>query len=74
MPWSSDDGEDGIGEHQQQQSGTTAAPRRQAKRRVDNILARLHDSSWEALSPEDVAILQRASQRYRRRRGTSQDS
>ena len=37
--------------------------------RVDDILARLHDSSWDALSPEEIAILQRASQRYRRRRG-----
>jgi Zn-dependent protease len=39
--------------------------------RVDDILARLHDSSWEALSAEEIAILQRASQRYRRRRGPS---
>ena len=36
--------------------------------RVDDILARLHDSSWDALSPDEIAILQRASQRYRRRR------
>ena len=36
--------------------------------RVDDILARLHDSSLDELSPEDVALLQRASQRYRQRR------
>ena len=42
--------------------------------RVDDILARLHNSSWDALSPEEVAILQRASQRYRQRRGTSHEA
>ena len=36
--------------------------------RVDAILARLYNSSWDALSPDEVAVLQRASQRYRRRR------
>ncbi|MCC7474199.1 MAG: site-2 protease family protein [Pirellulales bacterium] len=36
--------------------------------RVDDILARLHHSSWAALSADEIAILQRASQRYRRRR------
>jgi Zn-dependent protease len=41
--------------------------------RVDDILARLHDSSWDALSPEEIAILQRASQRYRRRRHPSDE-
>jgi hypothetical protein len=35
---------------------------------VDDILARLHESNWEALSPDEIAILQRASQRYRQRR------
>jgi Zn-dependent protease len=35
--------------------------------RVDDILARLHDSSLQDLSPEEVDVLQRASKRYRRR-------
>lgn len=39
--------------------------------RVDDILARLHLSGIDQLSPEDRAILERASQRYRtRQRGT----
>jgi Zn-dependent protease len=33
--------------------------------RVDDILARLHASGMEHLSPEDRAILERASERYR---------
>ncbi len=33
--------------------------------RVDDILARLHRSSLEDLSPEELSILQRASNRYR---------
>jgi stage IV sporulation protein FB len=36
--------------------------------RVDDILARLHDSSFESLSQEEVDVLRRASERYRRRR------
>ena len=69
--WASEDDEDDgvLVEHQQR-------PAEQNRReleavedaRVDDILARLHDSSWDALSPEEIAILQRASQRYRRRR------
>ena len=35
--------------------------------RVDDILARLHDSSLADLSPEEVAVLQRASKRYKQR-------
>lgn len=42
--------------------------------RVDDILARLHNSSWEALSAEEIAVLQRASQRYRRRRHRPKDA
>ncbi|TWT32171.1 hypothetical protein KOR34_39320 [Posidoniimonas corsicana] len=36
---------------------------------VDDILARLHTQGAEALSEEDRRILQRASRRYRQRRG-----
>jgi Zn-dependent protease len=69
--WASDDEDEGVlVEHQQrtqpeqnEQSGEATEDAR-----VDDILARLHNSSWDALSPEEVAILQRASQRYRRRR------
>jgi stage IV sporulation protein FB len=70
--WTSDDEDDGVlVEHQPR----PAEQNRRAQEavedaRVDDILARLHNSSWEALSPEEVAILQRASQRYRRRRST----
>ena len=39
--------------------------------RVDDILARLHQSSIDALSPEEVDVLQRASQRYKQRRRPS---
>ena len=42
--------------------------------RVDDILARLYDSSWDALSAEEIAVLQRASQRYRRRRHSADHS
>ena len=74
--WSSDDEQEAVlVEHQQRQpeQGTTA-PEATEEDRVDAILARLHDSSWDALSPEEVAVLQRASQRYRRRRGSSDDA
>lgn len=35
--------------------------------RVDDILARLHNSNLESLSPEEVDVLRRASERYRQR-------
>ena len=35
--------------------------------RVDDILARLHQTSIDSLSPEEVDVLRRASERYRRR-------
>jgi Zn-dependent protease len=69
--WSSDDDADGVlVEHQQR---ATTEQEQQAQEaiedaRVDDILGRLHDSSWAALSPDEIAVLQRASQRYRRRR------
>lgn len=74
--WSNEDDEDGVlVEHQQRpQPGENSHGHEDSEdARVDDILARLHDSSWDALSPEEVAILQRASQRYRRRRGGPRD-
>jgi len=74
--WSTDDDGDGVlVEHQQR---PLAEQNRRAQEavedaRVDDILARLHDSSWAALSPDEIAILQRASQRYRERRNSSAD-
>jgi len=69
--WSADDEDEGVlVEHQQRQpekSETKLDASEDA--RVDDILAHLYDSSWDALSPEEVAVLQRASKRYRRRRG-----
>jgi Zn-dependent protease len=76
--WSNSDEDEGgvLVEHQQR------VPREQNRRaqeavedaRVDDILARLHDSSWAALSPDEIAILQRASQRYRQRRHQTEDA
>jgi hypothetical protein len=73
--WASDDDDEGVlVEHQQRQpEQTTAAPETSEDDRVDAILARLHGSSLEALSPEEVAVLQRASKRYRRRRGSADE-
>jgi len=71
--WSNEDDDDGVlVEHQQR-------PAEQSRReqeafedaRVDDILARLHESNWEALSPDEIAILERASKRYRQRRRPS---
>jgi hypothetical protein len=39
------------------------------ERRVDGILARLHETGMEGLSPQDQALLLRVSQRYRNRLG-----
>jgi hypothetical protein len=41
--------------------------------RVDEILARLHGSSFDKLSEEERALLKRASRRYQRRRGQTHD-
>ena len=68
--WSSEDDDEGVlVEHQQRAHSEQNRSVEDEEARVDDILARLHDSSWDALSPEEVAVLQRASQRYRRRRG-----
>ena len=69
--WSTDDDEEGVlVEHQQRQPPAQSDQAQDASEddRVDDILARLYDSNWDALSPEEVAVLQRASERYRQRR------
>jgi hypothetical protein len=69
--WLSEDDEDGVlVKHQQRQQPEQFDGSQEASEdaRVDDILARLYDSSWDALSAEEIAVLQRASQRYRRRR------
>jgi stage IV sporulation protein FB len=75
--WSSDDDTDGVLVEHQQRASTDQDKRAQElveDARVDDILARLHVSSWAALSPDEIAVLQRASQRYRERRGTADDA
>jgi hypothetical protein len=42
--------------------------------RVDDILARLHETSFENLSEEERAFLKRASRRYQQRRGSDNSS
>jgi Zn-dependent protease len=72
--WSSEDDEVVLVEHQQRPTErNSSAPEQSEDDRVDAILARLHDTSMDELSPEEVEVLQRASQRYRRRRGVSDD-
>jgi hypothetical protein len=75
--WSTDDDRDGVLVEHQQRASTDQNRRAQEAvedARVDDILTRLHNSSWAALSPDEIAVLQRASQRYRSRRGQSQDA
>ena len=55
--WLSDDEDEGVlVEHQQRQEAESTQSGQEASEdaRVDDILARLHDSSWDALSPEEV--------------------
>jgi stage IV sporulation protein FB len=66
-----DDEEAVLVEHQRRQ-GEPREQRRQAQEayedaRVDDILARLHDSSLSQLSREEIEILHRASERYKQR-------
>jgi Zn-dependent protease len=56
--------------HQKQQDALDRKRREREDRedaQVDDILARLHDVSFEQLSDEEQAILKRASRRYRER-------
>jgi Zn-dependent protease len=69
--WSTDDDAEGVLVEHQQRTATEQDEQAQEAiedARVDDILGRLHAASWSALSPDEIAILQRASQRYRRRR------
>jgi Zn-dependent protease len=70
VDWSAEDEEEGVlVEHQQRRPTEQNRREREAVEdaRVDDILARLSESSMDELSPEEVAVLQRASQRYRQR-------
>jgi hypothetical protein len=56
--------------HQKQQDALDRKRREREGRedaRVDDILARMHDVSFEQLTDEEQAILKRASRRYRQR-------
>ena len=69
--WSTEDEAEGVlvGHQQRQQPEQNEGTQETSEdARVDDILARLYNSSWDALSADEVAVLQRASQRYRRRR------
>lgn len=71
--WKEDDREAVLVEHLQDKQQEALDRKRREREanedaRVDAILARLQNSSFEQLSEEDRAILKRASRRYRRRR------
>lgn len=75
--WANEEEPNGVlVEHQQRTSNEENRREQEAVEdaRVDDILARLHHSSWSALSPDEIAILQRASQRYRNRRHQREDA
>jgi Zn-dependent protease len=75
--WISEDDEEAVlVEHQQRQQPEQYDGSQESSEdaRVDDILARLYVSSWDALSAEEIAVLQRASQRYRRRRQSADHS
>jgi hypothetical protein len=75
--WANDEETNGVLVEHQQRTSTEENRREQEAvedARVDDILARLHGSSWSALSPDEIAVLQRASQRYRKRRHHTEDA
>jgi hypothetical protein len=72
--WEAEDREAVLVEHLQdkQQEALDRKRREQEANedaRVDDILARLHETGFEKLSEEDRAFLKRASRRYQQRRG-----
>lgn len=74
VEWEAEDREAVLVEHLQdkQQEALDRKRREQEANedaRVDDILARLHETSFENLSEEDRAFLKRASRRYQQRRG-----
>lgn len=67
-----EDGEEAVLVEHQRRQGEPHAERRQTQEAfedacVDDILARLHDAGMSQLSAEEIAILQRASARYKQR-------
>jgi len=71
--WQEDDREVVLVEHLQDKQQEAIDRKRREREanedaRVDAILGRLHDSTFEQLSEEERAILKRASRRYRQRR------
>ncbi|MGD9636280.1 MAG: site-2 protease family protein [Pirellulales bacterium] len=67
-----EDGEEAVLVEHQRRQGEPHTERRQSQEAyedacVDDILARLHDAGMSQLSPEEIAILQRASARYKQR-------
>lgn len=75
--WANEEETNGVlVEHRQRPSSEEYRREQEAVEdaRVDDILARLHSSSWSALSPDEIAVLQRASQRYRKRRHHTEDA
>jgi len=76
--WVEDDREAVLVEHLQDKQQEALDRKRREREanedaRVDAILARLRDSSFEQLSEEDRATLKRASRRYRQRHGHASD-
>ncbi len=76
--WEEDDREAVLVEHLQDKRQEALDRKRREREanedaRVDAILARLQDSSFEQLSEEDRATLKRASRRYRQRQGPTGD-
>lgn len=75
--WANEEDANGVLVEHQQRTSTEENRREQEAvedARVDDILTRLHNLSWSALSPDEIAILQRASQRYRNRRHQRDDA
>jgi Zn-dependent protease len=72
--WSQDDDDDAVLVHernnrrQERQEEAIRAQEEYEDARVDDILARLHGSSLNDLSREEIELLKRASKRYRERR------
>jgi len=73
-----EDGEEAVLVEHQRYHGEPHTERHQTQEaheddRVDDILARLHDAGINGLSAEEIAILQRASARYRQRLHSADD-
>src|SRR6478672_2601717 len=73
VDWMNDDEDDGVlVEHQPRPAEVNRRAQEAVEEaRVDNVLARLHELGREGLTAEEIAGLERASQRYRQRRGSA---